>query len=37
MCVDNVSEIAVIGQVYSVPLLKNKAIEYISQVCMAFR
>ena len=31
MNADNVSDIAVIGQVYNVSLLKNKAIEYISQ------
>ena len=31
MGVDNVSEIAVLGQIYNVPLLKSKAIEYISQ------
>ena len=31
MNADNVSDIAVIGQVYNVSLLKKKAIEYISQ------
>ena len=31
MNADNVSDIAVIGQVYNVSLLKNKAVEYISQ------
>ena len=31
MSIDNVSEIAVLGSLYEVPLLRTKAIEYISQ------